>query len=142
MEKKYNYLYKITNKLSGKFYYGVHSTDILDDNYLCSSKWVKKDMWETRYDEMKEKATKSCLIAQKRSLFCIRYHKRKHWPREAYEWLKEQLAKPQPRYNGLGVKFKELFNLTQANYQVIRLGILNGETFEEIIGLDPYQQYL
>ena len=35
-EKKYNYLYKITNLINGKFYYGIHSTDRLDDGYMGS----------------------------------------------------------------------------------------------------------
>lgn len=34
--KKYNYFYKITNKTNGKFYYGIHSTDDLNDGYMGS----------------------------------------------------------------------------------------------------------
>lgn len=33
---KYNYFYKITNLINGHFYYGVHSTDNLNDGYLGS----------------------------------------------------------------------------------------------------------
>lgn len=33
---KYHYFYKITNKINGKFYYGVHNTDNLDDGYFGS----------------------------------------------------------------------------------------------------------
>lgn len=36
MKHKYNYFYKITNKVNGHFYYGVHSTDNLDDGYMGS----------------------------------------------------------------------------------------------------------
>lgn len=36
MEKKYNYFYKITNLLNGHFYYGIHSTDNLEDEYMGS----------------------------------------------------------------------------------------------------------
>lgn len=33
---KYHYLYKITNKLTGEYYYGVHSTNDLNDYYFGS----------------------------------------------------------------------------------------------------------
>jgi len=36
MKHKYNYFYKITNVANGHFYYGVHSTDNLNDNYMGS----------------------------------------------------------------------------------------------------------
>lgn len=36
MNKLYNYFYKITNNLNGHFYYGVHSTDDLEDGYMGS----------------------------------------------------------------------------------------------------------
>ncbi len=38
---KYHYLYKTTNNLNGKYYYGIHSTSNLDDNYLGSGKILR-----------------------------------------------------------------------------------------------------
>ena len=34
--RKFHYIYKITNKLNGKFYIGMHSTDNLNDGYFGS----------------------------------------------------------------------------------------------------------
>ena len=38
MEKKYHYFYKITNSINCHFYYGIHSTDDLNDGYMGSGK--------------------------------------------------------------------------------------------------------
>jgi len=40
-EKKYHFIYKTTNLLSGKYYIGMHSTDNLDDGYLGSGKRLR-----------------------------------------------------------------------------------------------------
>jgi len=41
IDKKYHYLYKTTNLLNGKYYYGIHSTNNIEDNYLGSGKHIK-----------------------------------------------------------------------------------------------------
>ena len=43
-DKKYFYFYKIVNEENKKFYYGVHSTKNLNDNYRGSSKALTKDI--------------------------------------------------------------------------------------------------
>ena len=40
-EKKYHFIYKITNKMNDKFYIGIHSTYNLDDGYLGSGKIIR-----------------------------------------------------------------------------------------------------
>lgn len=40
-EKKYHFIYKTTNILTGKYYYGMHSTSNLDDGYIGSGKRIR-----------------------------------------------------------------------------------------------------
>lgn len=42
MEK--SYVYKITNKMTGKYYIGVHTTKDINDGYFGSSKLLNKDL--------------------------------------------------------------------------------------------------
>lgn len=41
MKHKFNYFYKITNLINGHFYYGIHSTDNLEDGYMGSGTRLK-----------------------------------------------------------------------------------------------------
>lgn len=40
-KKKYYFIYKTTNVLTGRYYYGMHSTDDLNDGYLGSGKRLR-----------------------------------------------------------------------------------------------------
>lgn len=40
-QKKYHFIYKTTNLLSGRYYIGMHSTDNLEDGYLGSGNRIK-----------------------------------------------------------------------------------------------------
>jgi hypothetical protein len=42
--KKYHYIYKTTNLLSGKYYIGMHSTDNLEDGYLGSGTYLRRSI--------------------------------------------------------------------------------------------------
>ncbi len=44
MKKIYYFLYKTTNLINGKYYYGMHSTKKLDDGYLGSGKYLRRSI--------------------------------------------------------------------------------------------------
>lgn len=39
--KEFHYIYKTTNTLTGRYYIGMHSTDVIDDGYLGSGKRLR-----------------------------------------------------------------------------------------------------
>ena len=43
-KKKYHFLYKTTNLINGRFYYGMHSTDDLQDGYVGSGTYLKRSI--------------------------------------------------------------------------------------------------
>lgn len=40
--RKYNFVYKTTNNINGRYYVGVHTTDKLNDGYLGSGNAILK----------------------------------------------------------------------------------------------------
>ena len=51
--KKYHYLYKTTNLINGKYYYGMHSTNNLDDGYLGSGSYLRNAIHRHGKDNFK-----------------------------------------------------------------------------------------
>ncbi len=43
-EKKYHFIYKTTNLLSGRYYIGMHSTNDLNDGYMGSGKRLRRSL--------------------------------------------------------------------------------------------------
>jgi hypothetical protein len=43
-EKKHHFIYRTTNVITGKYYYGMHSTDDLNDNYYGSGRRLKHSL--------------------------------------------------------------------------------------------------
>ncbi len=56
--KKYHYLYKTINLINEKYYYGIHSTNNLDDNYLGSGKYLRNAIHRHGKDNFKREIIK------------------------------------------------------------------------------------
>ncbi len=59
-EKKYHFIYKTTNTLTGRYYYGMHSTDVLEDGYLGSGKRLRYSIRKYGEDKHKREIIEFC----------------------------------------------------------------------------------
>ena len=55
---KYHFVYKTTNKINGRFYYGVHNTDDLNDGYLGSGVALKNAIKKYGIDNFEREIVK------------------------------------------------------------------------------------
>ncbi len=60
-EKKYNYFYKITNLINGKFYYGIHSTNNLEDGYMGGGKLIREAIKKHGKENFQKEIVANCL---------------------------------------------------------------------------------
>ncbi len=56
--KQYHYLYKTTNLMNNKYYYGIHSTNNLEDGYLGSGTYLKRSIRKYGKDNFKREIIK------------------------------------------------------------------------------------
>jgi len=59
-EKKYHFIYKTTNLLSGKYYIGMHSTDDLNDGYMGSGNRLRLAVRKHGKENFKREVLEYC----------------------------------------------------------------------------------
>ena len=59
-QKKYHFIYKTTNLLNGKYYYGMHSTNNLDDGYLGSGTYLRRSLNKYGNENHKKEIVEFC----------------------------------------------------------------------------------
>ena len=64
---KYHYFYRIENLIDGKFYYGIHSTDDLEDGYMGSGHRLKEAMKLFGKENFKKEIVKTFETREKAS---------------------------------------------------------------------------
>lgn len=65
-EKQYHFIYKTTNVLNGKYYYGMHSTDNLNDGYYGSGRRLKRSL--NKYGKENHKVEQLEFLPDRKSL--------------------------------------------------------------------------
>lgn len=63
-EKKFHYIYKTINLLSGKYYIGMHSTDDLDDGYIGSGNRLRLAIRKHGKENFKREILEFCSSRQ------------------------------------------------------------------------------
>ena len=58
--KKFHYIYKTTNLLNGRYYYGMHSTDNLDDGYIGSGTYLRRAIRKYGKENFKREIIEFC----------------------------------------------------------------------------------
>ena len=127
MNKRYNYLYKIINKLDNKFYIGVHSTMNIDDGYFGSGTHLRNainlygkdnffkeiifyyDSSEEAYAAERFIVTKSWLKFNKDNCYNIQTGGRGGWTEE------ERIIAKQKVHQNKGKTLEEIVGIDKAN---------------------------